>query len=161
MKNEKMKKVFFFTRWMLYIFKDLMLSTVKSSQRNTNQKAGETPESVRKGQRSHRKKRRGNRRTEQMEGENDLNLQWVSWDSWESFGKYLKIICRLSWRVSDTTWGSHEVAKTGSICVILLLKVVTFDEWTNIHECSLWTYILPWDLNFRGDNSFLHDRLGH
>ena len=36
----------------------LILSTVKSSQRNTNQKAGETPESVRKGQRSHREKGR-------------------------------------------------------------------------------------------------------
>lgn len=44
----------------------LLLSTVKRSQRNTNQKAGETPESMRKGQKSHRKEERGER-TEQME----------------------------------------------------------------------------------------------
>lgn len=50
----------------------LLLSTVKRSQRNTNEKAGETLKSTKEGQKNHRKEERGER-TEQME-ENDLNL---------------------------------------------------------------------------------------
>lgn len=138
----------------------LMLSTIKRSQRNTNQKAGKPPESMRRGQRSHGRKEKANRRREQMERENDLNLQRVSWDSWESFGKYLKRICRPSWRISDITWGSHEVAETGSMQCSFQRLLSLKNSLTSING-SLWIYILPWNLNFRGDNSFFHESLGH
>ena len=55
----------------------LRLNSIKSSQRNTKQKAG-APPTLRKGQKTHRREEKGKKRREQMERRNDLNLQWVS-----------------------------------------------------------------------------------
>ena len=83
----------------------------------------------------------------------DLNLQRVSWDPWESSGNYVKVICRSSWRPSDTTWGSCEGAEIGSDFRSCYLR------WTNVHqgffmdtqmtmrsEFSRRQLILPWQV---------------